>query len=55
MPVVRDGTGEDLNPEFFAIVGVEFGKGAGDASERVDFEVFECVDGECLFFGETDF
>ena len=33
VPIVGDGTGEDLDPEFFRVVGIEFGEGAGDEGE----------------------
>ena len=41
VPVVGDWAGEDLNPEFFVMIGVELSKGASDAGERVNFEGIE--------------
>ena len=55
VPIVGDGTGEDLDPEFFRVVGIEFGEGAGDTGERVDFEGVEGFDGEGFVFGEGEF
>ena len=51
MPIVGDGASEDLNPEFFVMVGVELGEGAGDAGERVDFERVESLNRESGVFG----
>lgn len=55
VPVVRDRTSKDLDPHFFGFVGVEFGEGAGNAGEGVDFEIFERADGEDFIFGKGDF
>ena len=54
VPIVGDGSGEDLDPEFFGVVRVELGEGAGDAGERVDFEGVEGFDGESFVFGEGE-
>ena len=55
MPIIRDGTGENLDPELFPALGVEFGEGAGDAGERVDFEVVKSFDGKSGVVGKGDF
>ena len=48
MPIVGDGADEDLDPELFAMVGVELGEGAGDTGEGVNFEVLEGFNREGL-------
>ena len=55
MPIIGDGAGEDLDPELFGIVGVEFGEGAGDAGEWVHLKGIKGFDGESLVFGEGEF
>ena len=50
MPIVGDGASEDLNPELFVMVGVEFGEGTGDAGEGVNFEVLEGFNREGFVF-----
>ena len=55
MPIVRDGTSEDLDPEFLGIVGVEFGESASDAGEWVHLKGVEGFNGEGFVLGESEF
>ena len=54
VPIVRNRAGENLNPKFLGSVRTELRKRAGDASERVDFEVVESFDGESFIFDEVE-
>lgn len=55
VPVVGDGTGENLDPEFFRGVGAEFGEGAGDTGERVNFKIVEGFDRQGFIFDQIEF
>ena len=54
-PVVGNWASENLNPEFFRGIGIEFGECTSDAGERINFEVFESFDREGFIFGKCEF
>ena len=52
---VGDGAGQDLNPEFFGVVGVELREGASDTGQGVNFEVVEGFNRENFVVGQRKF
>ena len=55
MPIIRDRTDLDLNPELFPALGAEFSQSTGDAGEGVDLKVFEGLNRESFILCEDDF
>ena len=55
MPVVGDRASEDLNPQLFGVIGVEFGESSGDASERIHLKGVESLDWESFVVGKCEF
>ncbi len=54
VPIVRNRASENLNPKFFGSVRAELRESAGDASERVDFEVVESFNWEGFVLDEVE-